>query len=46
MHLHGKYNELLLDEHFLKHTSFGDILILLFACPYISYVAEQKKSLK
>ena len=46
IHLCDKYNELLLLEHFLKHSSFGDILILRFACSYISYVAEQKKSLK
>ena len=46
MHLYDKCNELFLFEHFLKHSSLGDILILLFACSYISYVAEQKKSLK
>ena len=26
--------------------SYGDMLILYFACAYISYVAEQKKTLK
>ena len=46
MHLYDKYKKLNSVEHFLKHSSFGDRLILLFAWSYISYVAEQKKSLK
>ena len=46
VHLYHKHKELFSIEHFLKHSSFGDILILLFACTYISYVEEQKKPLK
>ena len=46
MRLSDKYNEVNSIEHFLKHSSYGDMLILRFACSYISYVAEQKKSLK
>ena len=30
-------------EHFLKHSSFEDMLILLFASSHISYVEELKK---
>ena len=46
MHLYDKHNEVFELGYFLKHSSFGDILILLLVCSYISYVAEQKKSLK
>ena len=46
MRLSDKYNEVNSIEHVLKHSSYGDMLILRFACSYISYVAEQKKSLK
>ena len=42
MHLFDKYKELDSVGYFLKHSSFGDMLILLFACSYISYVAGQK----
>ena len=46
MHFDDKYEELDPIEYFSKHSSYGDILILLFACRYISYVLEQKKLLK
>ena len=46
MHLYDKFEELKSCEHFLKYSSFGNILILLFAWSHILYVAEQKKSLK
>ena len=46
IHLYDKYKEFNWVEHFLKHPSLRDVLILLFACTYILYVAEQKKSLK
>ena len=42
MHLYDEYKDIYHFEHFLKHSRFGDILILLFAC---SYVAEQKSHL-
>ena len=43
MHLHDKDNKLYSLEYLLKHSSFRDILILLFACAYISYVEESLK---
>ena len=46
MHLYDKFKELISLEHFFKHSSFGNILTLLFACSYISYVVEQKSLYK
>ena len=31
---------------FLEHLRLGVMMILQFACSYISYLAEQKKSIK
>ena len=40
IHLYDKYKDRNSFDRFLKHSSFGDILILLFGCSYISYAAE------
>ena len=42
MQLREKFKELNSVKHFLKHSTFGVILILLFACSFTSYVAEQE----
>ena len=39
MQLYDKCEVISALVHFLKHSNFGDMLILLFACSYISYVA-------
>ena len=41
MRFYDKYKELSYVEHFLKHSGDGDMLILLFACSYISYIAKK-----
>ena len=46
MHLYNNNEQFTYRKYFLKHSSYGIILILVFTSPYISYVAEQKKSLK
>ena len=39
MHLYKQINSLF--DHFLKYSSLGDMLILLFSCSYLSYVESK-----